>query len=265
VRRVWRGIAAGRRRGGSPPVAAALALATLALAGCGAGAETRSSAGPPAGAETLPREVDRAPEEVLPAEGPLRRLGGEITRRVQLRAAPDGRVVRTLGLRTELRGAQTLAIVARRGRWYGVLHPSMPNGRAGWIPVDAVRLLRVPWEIVIDRSAHRLRVLRHGRVVDAFPVAVGRPGSRTPPGRFAVTDRLRSAPGSPYGCCILALTGRQPNLPVGWSGGDRLALHGTPTEEVGAALSSGCIRIRTPDLRRLMRRIPVGTRVTVRA
>jgi lipoprotein-anchoring transpeptidase ErfK/SrfK len=162
-------------------------------------------------------------------------------------------------------GPQILAIVARRGRWYGVLHESLPNGRAGWIAIDSVRLLREPWEIVVDRSERRRHVRRGGREVDAFPVAVGRPGSPTPIGRFAVTDRLAPDAGSPYGCCILALSGRQTRLPPGWQGGDRLAIHGTTSDLVGGALSSGCVRVREVDLRRLMRRIPVGTRVTVRA
>ena len=160
-------------------------------------------------------------------------------------------------------GPQILAIVARRGRWYGVLHDSLPNGRAGWISVDAVRLLRERWAIVVDRSERRLTVRRDDREVESFPVAVGRPGSPTPTGRFAVTDRLVTRPGSPYGCCILALSGRQTRLPPGWPGGDRLALHGTTTGVVGGAYSSGCVRIREPELRRLMRRIPVGARVTV--
>ena len=118
---------------------------------------------------------------------------------------------------------------------------------------------------MVDRSERRLHVRRDGREVEAFPVAVGRPGSPTPVGRFAVTDRLTAKPGSPYGCCILALSGRQTRLPPGWPGGDRLALHGTTTGVVGGAYSSGCVRIREADLRRLMKRIPVGTRVTVRA
>jgi hypothetical protein len=84
-------------------------------------------------------------------------------------------------------------------------------------------------------------------------------------GRFAVTDRLIPRSGSPYGCCILALSGRQTSLPPGWTGGDRLALHGTTSGLVGGAYSSGCVRVREADLRRLMDRIPVGTRVTVRA
>ena len=159
----------------------------------------------------------------------------------------------------------TAAIVARRGRWFGVLHPLLPNGKAGWVSAEALRLLRQRWDIVVDRSERRLHLRRDGREVDAFPVAVGRPGSPTPTGRFAVTDRLVTKPGSPYGCCILALSGRQTRLPPGWPGGDRLALHGTTTGVVGGAYSSGCVRIREPHLRRLMDRIPVGARVTVQA
>ena len=248
-------------------LAAALVVAAgLSAAGCGGGEEGEPDA---VLARTSPQTTAQpAPDagrSALPAEGPLRRLSGRVIRRVQLRARPGGRTLRTLGRRTELRGPQILAIVARRGRWYGVLHPSLPNGRAGWIPTDAVRLHRAPWEIVIDRSERRLRLTKDGRHVDAFPVAVGREGSPTPAGRFAVTDRLVTRGGSPYGCCILAISGRQTRLPPGWSGGDRLALHGTTTGIVGGGYSAGCVRIREPELRRLMRRITVGTRVTVQA
>jgi lipoprotein-anchoring transpeptidase ErfK/SrfK len=73
------------------------------------------------------------------------------------------------------------------------------------------------------------------------------------------------APGSVYGCCALALTARQPNLPAGWTGGDRVALHGTPTDAAaGDAASAGCLRVQERPLRRLMKLVPVGTRVTIR-
>ena len=59
-------------------------------------------------------------------------------------------------------------------------------------------------------------------------VGVGRPGSPTPKGRFSITDKLSGrAYGGTYGCCILALSGRQPKPPPGRTGGDRLAIHGT--------------------------------------
>ena len=90
----------------------------------------------------------------------------------------------------------------------------------------------------------------------SFSVAVGRPGTETPTGRFAVTDKLRPGdPASPYGCCLLALSGHQTKLIAGWPGGDRLAIHATPSLwTVGKAASLGCMRARPGDIRRLMRK-----------
>jgi lipoprotein-anchoring transpeptidase ErfK/SrfK len=96
-------------------------------------------------------------------------------------------------------------------------------------------------------------------------VGIGRPGSPTPTGRFAVTDKLSGAPyGTVYGCCILALSAHQPNLPAGWKGGDRMAIHGTSDPaSIGAPSSAGCLRAGDGDLRYLMRRLPLGTPVFI--
>jgi lipoprotein-anchoring transpeptidase ErfK/SrfK len=97
-------------------------------------------------------------------------------------------------------------------------------------------------------------------------VGVGAPSTPTPTGRFAVTDGLRAAAGSPYGCCILALSGHQPHVPQGWAGGDRLAIHGTSDPAtIGAAASLGCLHATDADLRRLMRIVSLGSIVTIRA
>ena len=94
-------------------------------------------------------------------------------------------------------------------------------------------------------------------------VGVGRPGSPTPTGRFAVTDKLGGASYSAsYGCCIIALSATQPNLPAGWPGGNRIAIHGGPT---GGAVSAGCIHAADGDLRYLMRLVPLGTPVAIHA
>ena len=98
-------------------------------------------------------------------------------------------------------------------------------------------------------------------------MAVGRPGTETPTGRFAVTDRLRAGEaGSPYGCCALALSGHQTKLLPGWPGGDRLAVHATPHEEtVGSAASLGCLRGRERDVQALLRIVPLGAPLFVTA
>lgn len=172
-----------------------------------------------------------------------------------------------LPLKTRFGSAQVLAVVAQRPGWLGVLSEELPNGRVGWIRSRDATVVRETWRIVVDLSARRLSVLHRGRPYARFPVAVGAPGTPTPVGRYGVTDRLRTGgPGSPYGCCVLALSGRQTDVPQDWPGGDRLAIHGTNAPaSIGTAASHGCLRASAADLKLLMARIPLGTPVTIRA
>ena len=100
-----------------------------------------------------------------------------------------------------------------------------------------------------------------------FVIAVGRPGNSTPRGRFSVTDKLRvTDPGSPYGCCVLALSGHQNHLPPSWPGGDRLAVHATKElTSLGKAASLGCMRVTSAQARWLIKTIPLGTPLFVKA
>jgi lipoprotein-anchoring transpeptidase ErfK/SrfK len=157
-------------------------------------------------------------------------------------------------------------VVARRDGWLRVLAPERPNHRPAWIPERTARIGTVDVSIHVDRSRRMLTVRRSGRVVRRLPVAVGRPGTPTPLGRFGVTDRLRTGRGdSPYGCCALALSGHQTKLLPGWPGGDRLAIHATPQPEtIGTAASLGCLRAADRHMRALMRIVPLGAPVFVR-
>jgi lipoprotein-anchoring transpeptidase ErfK/SrfK len=206
----------------------------------------------------------RTPPSKPPPRGPL---GALVVRRTQLRATPGGRVVRTIGTRTGYGSVRVLAVVERRGRWLGVLSDHMPNSRPGWIPAPSAKLLHEPYRLDVDLSARRILVRREGRVVRRVRVAIGLPGTPTPTGRFAVTDALRIGKGYPqYGCCALALTGRQPNVPQGWSGGDRLAIHGTTrTGTIGSPASFGCLRASDADMRWLIRKVTLGAQVVIRA
>ena len=213
-----------------------------------------------------PQEVSRTPAQ-RPTTGRRWPLGARLVRRVQLRERPGGPVVRALHPHTGYGSDRVLAVVARRPGWLGVLSQYMPNSRAGWIPDDAAQLRYEPYTIHVDLSQLRLVVRRAGRVVRRVRVAIGRPGHETPTGRYAITDTLRvSSAGGPYGCCAFALTGRQPNVPQGWTGGDRIAIHGTNKEDsLGTPASSGCLRARDADMRWMMQRIPVGVQVRIRA
>jgi hypothetical protein len=240
--------------------------------------ERVSAADPPTAAEDRPIRTAASVARVR-AAGERSRRGLERRRRhvrrvvrvrrtLALRSRPRGPVVSRLGAATEFGSPGVATVAARRGEWLGLVTTARPNNRLGWVHRDnpGVGLRRVAYSLHADLSKRRLVLRRRGRAIKRLSVAVGRPGSSTPTGRFAVTDKLNGARyGSYYGCCILALSGTQPNLPPGWSGGNRLAIHGTNAPgTIGQAASAGCLRAADADLAVLMRRVPLGTPLFVR-
>jgi hypothetical protein len=179
---------------------------------------------------------------------------------------PGGPAAGTVGATTEFGSRQVLGVAARRGGWLGVVSSARPNGALAWVRRDgALTIERTRWSLHADLSERSLTLRRNGRVVRRLAVAIGRPGSDTPTGRFAVTDKLTGSKyGAYYGCCVLALSGHQPNTPPGWTGGDRLAIHGTDSPAtIGTAASAGCLRAGDGDLRVLMAKVPLGTPVFI--
>jgi len=180
---------------------------------------------------------------------------------------PGGGVRIRLSARTEWGSPRIFGVVRRRGDWVSVQAPELDNGEVAWMPANQARLDCVHWSLRADLSRRRLYVEHDGKTVRRFEIAVGRQGNPTPQGRFSVTDKLRvTDPGSPYGCCVLALSGHQTNLPPSWPGGDRLAVHATTElSSLGRAASLGCMRITSSQARWLIRTIPLGAPVFVRA
>jgi hypothetical protein len=238
------------------------AAVAVAMVGCG-GDDVRPKS--LEGAEVTPPPVPTTATTPAPApsddpEGPL---GARLRRTVSLYDKPDGRVLAKLTTKTRWGSPRILAVTERREGWLGVLSERIP-GRVGWIPSGQAELLLEPWSLRIDISARRLTVRRDGKVVRRIRVAVGAPSTPTPTGRFAVTDTLRLIGDGPYGCCAIALTARQRNVPQGWTGGDRVAIHGTNRPgSVGQAASAGCLRAGEADLRWLLARIPLGSHVRI--
>jgi hypothetical protein len=186
---------------------------------------------------------------------------------LELRSAPGGAVVVRIGATTEFGSPLRLGVVKQRGNWFGVVSTRLPNGRLGWVRAKEVRLSTTDISLTLDLSQRRLVLKRGDRVLRRMVVGVGRPSSPTPRGRFAVTDKLSGYRYSPaYGCCIVALSAHQPNLPAGWTGGDRIAIHGTnDPASIGVASSAGCPHASYADMQALMRRVPLGAPVFIRA
>jgi hypothetical protein len=190
-------------------------------------------------------------------------------RTLALHSRPFGPVLARVGATTEFGSKRALAVVRTQpGRWLAVTEAGVGNNRVVWIDARAggLRYARTALELVVDLSSRTLSVLRGGDVVRWFSVGIGRAGSPTPTGRFSVTDKLRgSAYSASYGCCILALSATQPNLPAGWTGGNRVAIHGTlSSSDFGRAVSAGCVHASDRDLHYLMRTVPLGTPVLIR-
>ncbi len=215
-----------------------------------------------------PTVAEPPPIQHRPALERIRDLAARVPpgHRIALRARPKGPIIGEVGARTEFGSPQTLAVALRKGDWIAVRSPALGNDQLGWVRAAPLRLFRRPVMLVVDLSRRELSVRDEQGVERRISVAIGAPDTPTPPGEFYVTDKLQGAEfGSYYGCCILALSGRQPNLPQGWSGGDRLAIHGSPTPTWGQAVSNGCLHADEPDLRYLMKEVPLGTRIVIHA
>jgi lipoprotein-anchoring transpeptidase ErfK/SrfK len=240
------------------------AFALVVLVGCGG-----SEAAPPQAAAPAEEDVKAhftpEPEAEAKERPEARFTTARVVRRTTLRERPGGRVVARIGRRTEFGSPRVVAVTRRRDGWLRVTVSELDNGEHGWIRASAARLGSTNVWIRVDRSKRRLTLRRGDRVLRRMPVAVGRPGTETPLGRFAVTDLLHTRnPASPYGCGAVALSGHQTKLLPGWPGGDRLAVHATPNPEtVGQPASLGCMRAYDRDIRVLMRRVPLGTPVVV--
>ena len=106
------------------------------------------------------------------------------------------------------------------------------------------------------------RIFRGDELERKWTIGIGGPATPTPTGRFSITDEIIGGLNPTYGCCAIAFSATQPNLPAGWTGGDRIAIHGTSLP-LGQANSTGCPHSSEEDLRALIEGVPLGTPVTI--
>lgn len=190
-----------------------------------------------------------------------------IRRSAVLYREPGGAKRLRITPKTEWGSSRVLGVVSQRGEWLGVQASELKNGEIAWIRRSVTTLDCVSWSLHADLSKRELVVRHNGDTVRTLRVAIGRRDNPTPKGRFSVTDRLQvTSAGSPYGCCVLALTGHQTDLPPYWPGGDRLAVHATNDESsIGEPVSLGCMRTIATEARWLINHIPLGSPVFVHA
>lgn len=253
--------------------------AALVAAGAAPGGPAGTVAG--TGAATAAPPATAAVPPVAPAPVDVQRRGGVpcaaahrivvVTRESEIRARPATKQrFATLPASSKYLGTPMTAWVqevSTDGAWGRVSVPWASSvTRSGWVRLGAFSTRSTHTMVVADLSERRLRVYDRCREVVSVPIAVGRPGSPSPRGRFWVTDRV-PVPGSQqgsFGSFAFGLSTIQPNLPAGWTGGNQMAIHGTGAPgSIGQAASAGCLRVSEAALAKLRPRLDLGTPVVI--
>lgn len=214
-------------------------------------------------------------------------VDGAIQRAAQRNAIPEGTnllvgIPRPMPLTARPGGGARVGIMPSSSRYYHqpleawVVRLS-PDGHYGRVPVPYAASARFGWislagmerhtttvSVLVDLSKHQVSVERNGTTIMRFPAATGAPSSPTPPGDYFVTDRVAFPAGGPFGTFAFGISGIQTHLPVGWTAGDQLAIHGTDAPaSIGTSASAGCIRVTESALERLRPILRLGTPVVI--
>jgi lipoprotein-anchoring transpeptidase ErfK/SrfK len=156
--------------------------------------------------------------------------------------------------------------VSSDGRWGLVELPYTWPRREGWIRLRGLIRDETRVRVDVDLSRHLVTVRKFGKVLFRAPGATGSSSSPTPIGEYFVTDRVPFSAGSALGSFAFGISGIQPRLPAGWSGGNQLAIHGTNNpSSIGRSVSAGCVRVSESTLDRLLPLLRYGTPVIVHA
>jgi len=178
------------------------------------------------------------------------------------------KVVGTFSKLTEYKQPRTLLAINTEGDWFQALLPMRPNGSTGWVKASEVTSGASNFEIRISVSRHYLALLDQGKVVLEAQVAVGKPETPTPLGKFYVTDPvdLQSRPNGAYGAYALGLSGYSEVLKSFNGGPGQIAIHGNgQPDTIGKDVSNGCIRVINDQILAIAKAVPLGTPVTIEA
>ena len=260
-------LAAGTGCGQSPPRTTVRVQPSPTVAGPAAAERVPRAARAPADLPVL--SYDLAPRGFPADPQPLatRRIreGLHPTRRIAAYDAPGGRA--RAFLEPKLAGVPlTTPIVTKRAGWVAVMLPSA-NRRIAWIP-PGTGWTAVPLRdlVVVNRSTHRIRWYRDGRLVRSWPVALGVRATPTPLGRTFILGRSR-LPGGVYANTDVFALGSVPEDPRAVPAslrGAHIGIHAWYDDRAfGRNTTNGCIRLTRSGQRLLLRNLVPGTPVVV--
>ena len=182
------------------------------------------------------------------------------------RAGGKGKGIRVHALRVEGKAAPLVFLVDRRqGDWVRVAVGRRPNGSKRWLRASDVSLSSTTYRVEVQLRRHRLIAWKGSKVVLRANIAVGKALSPTPKGRYFIADLIKPRnPRGFYGPYAFGLSAYS-SVYTSFAGGDgQVGIHGTSAPgAIGRDVSHGCIRVRNAVIKRLARRIPLGSPVEI--
>ena len=222
------------------------------------------------------RIVPKVTTTTAPAFEPATTLTSNVDELVAYQdPAETSAVVTKLSKTTDYKQPRTLLAVNTKPGWWQVLLPIRPSTGAykdgmpmGWVKDADVIKGQSNFAIRISVSRHYLALFDSGKLVLETEVAVGKPETPTPLGKFYITDPvdLQSRPNGAYGAYALGLSAFSEVLKSFNGGPGQIAVHGNgQMNTVGQNVSNGCIRVFNDAILQIAKAVPLGTPVTIEA
>ena len=107
--------------------------------------------------------------------------------------------------------------------------------------------------LLVNTALKKLQFYKRAKLVNSYPIAVGKPDTPTPTGEFKIVTKIVN-PGSGLGTRWLGLS-----VPYGHYG-----IHGTNIpSSIGKSISNGCIRMYNSDVEELFSLVSLKTPVLI--
>jgi lipoprotein-anchoring transpeptidase ErfK/SrfK len=155
----------------------------------------------------------------------------------------------------------------RADGWVQVLLPVRPNGSSGWVRAANVAIHVVTYSVKVELHSRQITVSDRGAVLYRGAVAIGKPSTPTPTGRYYVRVLIQAPnPHTIYGPYAYGLSSHS-NALSSFDGGDaEIGLHGNDDASVlGDDVTHGCIRMDNAEITKLAALLPLGTPVDIAA
>ncbi|WP_310484138.1 L,D-transpeptidase family protein [Chamaesiphon sp. VAR_48_metabat_403] len=123
--------------------------------------------------------------------------------------------------------------------------------------------------LLLKLKEKRVYVYKGEKLVNKYPVAIGKKGRETPTGEWQVMEKIKNPGWTSFRTGEYFAPGRENPLGARWigfwtDGKDTIGFHGTTNlKSIGKAASNGCVRMSNRHVKALFPLVKVGTTVKV--